>query len=627
MPATKLLKNSWNAGELSQYMDGRTDLSKYYNGGSKVINALVLPHGGFTKRPGTIYKATSATRANLTEFEFSVNDSLVLEWTNVLLRFYKDKAQVFEPFGTEDLSAFDSATGDSSLVAHWLCNDNLATNAILDDAIAGNHDGTSVADTDTFSVADAEGTANSAFDIGGSEIITIPDHPDLSFGDGSDDSPFSVAIWAKVVLAGSGQTLISKFEIPDFEWMCFMNADETLSFRLYDKSGADYIQVSTLVPLTADWHFLVFTKSTIRDTTAAAGDDGTKLGMHIYVDYHDMPLLLIQNPAAYVAMESLGGDVKIGSRQGGTEWEGSIDKVAIFNKELSFAEVLSLTGNDSTTPYSITSPYTTAQAFGIHYTQSADVMYSAHNDVFPKKLSRNADYSWVIEDVPFTGGPFLTENVISSSLIGFARTGGTARSGYYFLAGATGTLTATGGNNSPFNTNMIGALWLIKHTRPDNTTSTQDNDTNAAPTLIAFPKAVRTKGDFTFDISKYVAGTDSAKLWRKAGDGEWQEYRTFTAATAFTATEEEDDVFFAFSFSVNTMKGTFTARDQINYGIVKITAFTSSTVVTVTVIDPVLSNNSSDAAVTTSMWAEGAWSTFRGFARTVGFHEDWLRWA
>ncbi|KKL24521.1 hypothetical protein LCGC14_2414490, partial [marine sediment metagenome] len=130
-----------------------------------------------------------------------------------------------------------------------------------------------------------------------------------------------------------------------------------------------------------------------------------------------------------------------------------------------------------------------------------------------------------------------------------------------------------------------------------------------------------------FDISKFVAGTDSAKLWRKAGEGDWQEFRHFTAATAFTATEEEDNVYFAFSFSVSTMKGTFTARDQINYGIVKITAFTSSTVVTVTVIDRVLSNNSSDAAVTTSMWAEGAWSTFRGFPRTVGFHEDRLWWA
>ena len=79
--------------------------------------------------------------------------------------------------------------------------------------------------------------------------------------------------------------------------------------------------------------------------------------------------------------------------------------------------------------------------------------------------------------------------------------------------------------------------------------------------------------------------------------------------------------------SVNTIKGTLTAKDQTNQGIVKITRFTSSTVVTVEVVDAVLSNNSSDAAVTTSMWAEGAWSDFRGYPRTVIFFEDRLWWA
>jgi hypothetical protein len=34
----KQIKNSWNAGELSQYMDGRTDLSKYYNGASNRLS-------------------------------------------------------------------------------------------------------------------------------------------------------------------------------------------------------------------------------------------------------------------------------------------------------------------------------------------------------------------------------------------------------------------------------------------------------------------------------------------------------------------------------------------------------------------------------------------------------------
>ena len=102
-------------------MDGRTDLNKYYNGASKLINALVLPHGGFTKRPGTIFKAISATRANLTPFEFSVGDALVLEWSNLLLRFYKDQAIVNDNVGTETIP-----TGN--IIAQWLLNEVDGTN-------------------------------------------------------------------------------------------------------------------------------------------------------------------------------------------------------------------------------------------------------------------------------------------------------------------------------------------------------------------------------------------------------------------------------------------------------------------------------------------------------------------
>ncbi|GAH02046.1 unnamed protein product, partial [marine sediment metagenome] len=87
----KQIKTSYNAGKLSPYMDGRTDINKYYNGCSKLINATVLPHGGFTKRPGTEYIATAANKCKLFPFEFSVDDALVLEFSNLLLRFYKDQ--------------------------------------------------------------------------------------------------------------------------------------------------------------------------------------------------------------------------------------------------------------------------------------------------------------------------------------------------------------------------------------------------------------------------------------------------------------------------------------------------------------------------------------------------------
>ncbi|KKM80815.1 hypothetical protein LCGC14_1336100, partial [marine sediment metagenome] len=616
---TKIIKNAWNKGQFSQYMDGRTDLSGYYNAASKLINALVLPHGGFVKRPGTIFKAISATRANLTPFEFSVGDALILEWSNLLLRFYKDQAQVFEPFGTEDLSSI------GSIVAHWKCDDNAGTTVVID-ADGATYNGVASANTNTITTTDAEDTANEAFDLGGTDYITVTNNPAFSFGDGSDDSAFSVTAWVYFLTHTATQTIIAKSDPSDnAEWVLdvtLVGAGHNVRFALYDEAAgtppAEAIETDEGLT-SGNWYFIVATYD-------GRGGSNAADGMNIYIDRAKYSVTK-SHVAGYVAMEPLAADVTIGAHNiSGFKWQGKIDNVAIFNKELSAVEIASLTGNDSTTPYSITSPYTTARAFGIHYTQSADVMYIAHNDVHPKKLSRLGDASWTIIDVPFTGGPLLPENTIDTHLVGFARTGGTTRNEYYFPTGAIGTLTATA--HSPFNSNQIGALWLIKHTRDnDNDTDTFAKDTNVVPTLTTFASgAIFIKGDATVSFEP-IATSKMAQLWRKTSNGKWQTYRSFRGATAFSWTEDEDDILYAMTRSDNTINGTLTAKEAINYGIVKITAFTSSTVVTVEVIDKVLSDNSTDNAITTSMWAEGAWSTYRGFPRTVGFHEDRLWWA
>lgn len=92
----KQIKNSYNAGELSEYLAGRTDLAKYYNGCSRLINATVLPHGGVVKRTGTEYIAKAPNKCKLISFEFSVDDSLIMEFSHLLIRFYKDGDRVYE---------------------------------------------------------------------------------------------------------------------------------------------------------------------------------------------------------------------------------------------------------------------------------------------------------------------------------------------------------------------------------------------------------------------------------------------------------------------------------------------------------------------------------------------------
>ncbi len=623
MPS-KLIKTSWNGGLLSQWMDGREDINKYYSGASILINAFVLPHGGFEKRPGTKYIATAPGKCRLTPFEFSVDDTLVLEWSESLLRFYKDGTQVFRKFGTEDLSDFDSATGDSSLVAHWTLNDNLATTNVVDATVAGSHDGTATVNTSTISTADESGATNKALDFSsGTDYITVGDDNDFSFGDGSDDSPFSIISWANYISNGSTQMLVSKFDSGAVEWeLSMVGSTDTLRFDIYDNSeGARIIQSNDTI---ADgWHFFVATYD-------GRGGGSAEGGMKLYIDGAEVTTTSFPS-LVYVAMENTVTDVGIGTLHqtgspGSSNWEGDLNNAAIFDKELSANEIANLSGTTGTDPYSIVSPYTIEQAFDIHYTQSADVVYIAHKNVHPKKLSRIGDINWTIIDVPFIGGPFLEENFTDTRLLGFARTGGAVRSEFYFLEGTIGTLTATA--HSPFDPNHVGSLWLLKHTRDgDNSTNVFAQNTNIVPTSETLASgAIFIKGGYTVTFEPIATGK-SARLWRKQGNGKWQEFRSFRGPTAFSATELEDDVLYAMTRSDVAIKGNLTAKNQINYGVVEITAVTNSGLATCEVKTKVYSNNTNDNAVTTPMWAEGAWSDFRGYPRTVTFFEDRLWWA
>lgn len=450
----KQIKNNFNAGELSPYMDGRTDINKYHNGCSMLINATVLPHGGAVKRSGLVFMGKAPNKAHLIPFQFSTDDALVLEFSDLLTRFYKSGARVYE----SDIEIASTTEDDPVIV-----------------------------------------TTDAAHGLANNEWVYLED---IDTATSLNDKIYQITV--------TGAT----------------------TFTLQDTEGNDI--------------------------------DGTGIGV--------------------------GGAL------------GSCKRV-----------------------YQIVSPYTSAQAFQVHYAQSADVIYFAHEDVHPKKLSRLSATSWTIANVDFKNGPFLNENTTAAYLMGFARTGGAARAGYYFPAGATGTLTATGGH-TPFlgTANDVGALWLIKHARPDNKTSTFDNNTNSAPTDLT--KAIRIRGDYTATFEP-IATTTEAKLWRKQGNGDWQEYRSFRYATAYSSTEDEEDVYYAMTRSAAAITGTLVAKNQYNRGVVEVTDHSTTALATVKVIEPVLSDNATDNAVTTPMWAEGAWSIRRGYPRTVEFFEDRLWWA
>tara|TARA_B100000963_G_scaffold60956_3_gene48926 strand:+ start:221 stop:2509 length:2289 start_codon:yes stop_codon:yes gene_type:complete len=88
---------NFTAGQLSDRLDGRTDIAKYANGCKKLQNFLVHAHGGATRRPGTEFIAEVKTSANATRlipFEFNVEQTYILEFGNQYFRIYRDGGQV-----------------------------------------------------------------------------------------------------------------------------------------------------------------------------------------------------------------------------------------------------------------------------------------------------------------------------------------------------------------------------------------------------------------------------------------------------------------------------------------------------------------------------------------------------
>src|SRR5574343_133231 len=113
------IKYSFNAGELSDLIDGRVDQAKYGSGAKIARNFLATVQGPAFRRGGNYFiqeTKTSANRSWLVNFQFNVFQSYILEFGHQYIRFYTSHAQVLSgmsayeissPYDVADLTAGD----------------------------------------------------------------------------------------------------------------------------------------------------------------------------------------------------------------------------------------------------------------------------------------------------------------------------------------------------------------------------------------------------------------------------------------------------------------------------------------------------------------------------------------
>ena len=71
----------------------------------------------------------------------------------------------------------------------------------------------------------------------------------------------------------------------------------------------------------------------------------------------------------------------------------------------------------------VTTTYSVTDIFEINHAQSADVLYLAHKDHAPAKLTRTTATSFTLSDIDFVDGPYLDENITDTTLYASAQTG------------------------------------------------------------------------------------------------------------------------------------------------------------------------------------------------------------
>ena len=257
--------------------------------------------------------------------------------------------------------------------------------------------------------------------------------------------------------------------------------------------------------------------------------------------------------------------------------------------------------DDST--YSISTVFDSYELSSIQYVQNANVMYLVDGNDPPQKLTRSDHNDWTIANVDINTGPFLPENISNVTIT---------------PDGLTGTITLTASDDLFFETHE-GSIWEIGHRRDANSLKGV-LDTNESSAEISC------ETDFDYNIQGTWVGTVTLERSFDAGSNWEAVYKRYNNDTAinedYSDTETESDVIYQITMESDYSSGSATYNlnvyAYVDYGIVKITTYSSATSVTATV------QSTLTAITATTTWSEGYWSDYRGWPQTIAFHEQRL---
>lgn len=255
-------------------------------------------------------------------------------------------------------------------------------------------------------------------------------------------------------------------------------------------------------------------------------------------------------------------------------------------------------------------PWVLANLGLIRYDQSGDVIFCACYGLQQRRIERRGTRSWSIVLYQPEDGPFMVINTTNTTLTP------SALSGNITLASSKPLFRST----------HVGALYKIDSIGQQVSFTASGDNQFSDPIKIT---GLSANSGRVFSI--VIIGTFSATLTLQrsiSAPGAWTDVTTFTSATSTTYNDGLDNQIIYYRIGIKT--GNYvsgSATMSLTYssgsitGIVRITAFTSSTSVSAEVLTDLGSTSASDN------WYEGSWSDFRGWPSAVTLYEGRLWWA
>lgn len=232
---------------------------------------------------------------------------------------------------------------ESVRIAHWKLNEDAANTTILDDD-ATSHDGTTLS-ANTEDVT-ATGKVSKCIDIDFTSYIRITnDHDELSFGNGTNDSAFSISAWIYVYDGHSEKAIINKYDATagaeKREWRFFYTSAEKIAFRIYDESAEGNVNIWKLASnaMSLGWRHVVMTYD-------GTGGENAADGITLYVD--NVVVATTNNTdASYISMDNTTSIVRIGAMLylDGNHYDffgEKLDNIALFNTEITSTQIAAL---------------------------------------------------------------------------------------------------------------------------------------------------------------------------------------------------------------------------------------------------------------------------------------------